>query len=62
MAEIAKLSVGKALEKLRSADAPKASKMMRIEEEVRAAEEEIKRLRATRLRLRRGQPRAKTET
>jgi len=62
MAEINKLSVGKALEKLRSADAPKASKMMRIEEDVRAAEEEIRRLRTARLRLKRGRPRGMSET
>jgi hypothetical protein len=61
MAEIAKLSVGKVLEKLRSADAPKASKMMRLEDDVRAAEEEIQRLRAARRRLKRGQQRGTTE-
>ncbi|HLX14246.1 MAG TPA: hypothetical protein VKS24_03450 [Bradyrhizobium sp.] len=56
MAEIAKLSVGKVFEKLRSADAPKRSKMMRLEEEVRTAEEEVQRLRTARVRLKRGQP------
>jgi hypothetical protein len=62
MAEIAKLSVGKVLEKLRSADAPKASKMMQLEEKVRVAEEEIQRLRAARLRLKRGPRRGTRET
>jgi hypothetical protein len=60
MTEIAKLSVGKVLEKLRSADAPKASKMMQLEEDVRAAEQEIQRLRAARRRLKRGQRRGTT--
>jgi hypothetical protein len=50
MAETPKLSVEKALEKLRSADAPK-SKNTRLNEEIDAIDEEIKRLRAQRLRL-----------
>jgi len=62
MAEINKLSVGKVLDKLRSADAPKGSKMMQLEEKVRAAEEEIQRSRAERLRLRRGRKLGTTET
>ncbi len=61
MAEIAKLSVGKVLEKLRSADAQKSSKMTRLEEEVRTADEEIQRLRAARLRLRPGRRGGTTE-
>ena len=61
MAEIAKLSVGKVLEKLRNADAPKHSKMMRLEEEVRMAEEAIQRLRTARLRLKPGQRRGTAE-
>ncbi|MDR3486095.1 MAG: hypothetical protein P4M05_14455 [Bradyrhizobium sp.] len=62
MAEIAKLSVGKVLDKLRSADAPKGSKTMRLEEDVRAVEEEVQRLRTARLRLKRGQPRNTNKT
>ena len=50
MAETPKLSVEKALEKLRGADAPK-SKNTRLNEEIDALDEEIKRLRAQRLRL-----------
>ena len=50
MAETPKLSVEKALEKLRRADAPK-SRNTRMNEEIDAIDEEIKRLRAQRLRL-----------
>jgi len=50
MAETPKLSVEKALEKLRSADAPK-SRDVRRTEEMDALDDEIKRLRAQRLRL-----------
>jgi len=57
MAEISKLSVEKALEKLRAADAPK-SKNARRTEEMDALDEEIKRLRAQRLRLDRHQRRS----
>ena len=56
MAETPKLSVEKALEKLRRADAPK-SKNTRLNEEIDALDEEIKRLRAQRLRLDRHQRR-----
>jgi uncharacterized small protein (DUF1192 family) len=56
MAETTKLSVEKALEKLRGADAPK-SKNTRLNEEIDALDEEIKRLRAQRLRLDRQQRR-----
>jgi hypothetical protein len=56
MAETPKLSVEKALEKLRAADAPK-SKDARRAEEMDALDEEIKRLRAQRLRLDRHQRR-----
>jgi hypothetical protein len=59
MAETPKLSVEKALEKLRAADAPK-SKDARRTEEMDALDEEIKRLRAQRLRLDR-HPRRSTE-
>ncbi len=50
MAEINKLSVGKVLDKLRSADAPKA-KMMQLDDKMKALEEEIQRMRAVRNRL-----------
>lgn len=50
MAEITKLSVGKALDKLRGTDVPK-SKMTRLDEKSEALQEEIQRLRATRRRL-----------
>jgi hypothetical protein len=50
MAETTKLSVEKALEKLRASDAPK-SKDTRRQEEIAALDEEIKRMRAQRLRL-----------
>ena len=58
MAETPKLSVEKALEKLRSAD-PRKSKDARLTEEIDALGEEIKRLRAQRLRLER--PRSSTK-
>lgn len=54
MAETPKLSVEKALEKLRAADKPK-SKNERHTEEMEALDDEIKRLRAQRLRLDRHQ-------
>lgn len=50
MAETTKLSVDKALNKLREADAQK-SKSTRHEEQIDALDEEIKRMRAQRLRL-----------
>jgi uncharacterized small protein (DUF1192 family) len=56
MAEITKLSVGKVLDKLRSNDAPKTSKISQLDEKIKAADEEIQRLRAARLRLKRGRP------
>ena len=52
MAETTKLSVGKALDKLRGADAPKA-RMMRLKEKSDVLDEEIQNLRARRLRLER---------
>ena len=61
MAEIAKLSVGKVLEKLRSADAPRSSKTTRLEEEVRTAGEELQRLRTAKLRLKTGRRGGTTE-
>ena len=57
MAETTKLSVEKALEKLREADAPKA-KMARLDVEISALDEETQRLRAQRLRLERHQRRS----
>jgi hypothetical protein len=57
MAETPKLSVEKALEKLRHADAPK-SRDERHSEELDALDAEMKRLRAQRLRLDRHQRRS----
>jgi hypothetical protein len=54
MAETTKLSVEKALEKLRGSDPPK-SKNARFDEKIDALDEEIKRMRAQRLRLERRQ-------
>jgi hypothetical protein len=53
MAEITKLSVGKALEKLRTNDVQK-SKTARVDEESRVREEELQRLRAATRGLRQG--------
>jgi hypothetical protein len=50
MAEINKLSVEKALEKLRGSDAPK-SKNARLDDKMDMLNEQIKRMRAQRLRL-----------
>jgi hypothetical protein len=50
-----KLDVGKALEKLRGSDQPK-SRMTILDEKNKALDEEIRRLRAERLRLERGEP------
>jgi hypothetical protein len=52
MAEINKLSVEKALEKIRSGDATKSRDAQR-EQDIDALDEEIKRMRAQRLRLER---------
>jgi hypothetical protein len=54
MADTSKLSVGKALEKLRGTDAPK-SRMTRLDEQISALDEETRRLRAQRRQLERGQ-------
>lgn len=54
MAETNKLSVEKALEKIRSGGSPQ-SKDVRLEEKMDALDEEIKRMRAQRLRLERRQ-------
>ncbi len=55
MAEINKLSVEKALNKLRETDAPKSG-MTQRDERIKELEEETKRLRAQRLRLPRNPP------
>ena len=54
MAEITRLSVEKALEKLRGSDAPK-SKDDQFKDKTDALDEEIERMRAQRLRLERHQ-------
>jgi hypothetical protein len=54
---MAKLSVEKALQKIRNADAPK-SRNARRDEENDALDEEIKRMRAQRLRLEKHQQRS----
>ncbi len=54
MAEINKLSVEKALKKLRANDPPK-SKNARLDDKMDVLDEEIKRMRAQRLRLDRHQ-------
>ncbi len=54
MAEIGKLSVGKALEKLRGTEEAN-SKMVRLDEEINALDETTRRLRALRLRVERDQ-------
>jgi hypothetical protein len=54
MAETTKLSVEKALEKLRGSD-PLKSKNARLDEKIDELDEEIKRMRAQRLRLDRHQ-------
>ena len=56
MAETPKLSVEKALEKLRKSDAPKSSDARRAKE-MGALDDEIKRLRTQRLRLERSKRR-----
>ena len=60
MAETPKLSVEKALEKLRGPDAPK-SRNARRTEEMDAIDDEIKRMRAQRLRLDRHQRSTKSD-
>ena len=50
MAETTKLSVEKALEKLRGSDPPK-SRNARLDEKIDEVDEEMKRMRAQRLRL-----------
>ena len=60
VAETTKLSVGKVLDKLRSSEAPKGSSTMQLDEKVKTIDEETQRLRAARLRFKRGQPAAGT--
>ncbi len=61
MAETTKLSVGKVLDKLRSnTDAPKP-KITQHDEKIEALDEEIRRMRAARLRLERNQRGGSTE-
>jgi hypothetical protein len=50
MAETSKLSVEKALKKLRDADAPK-TKSKRLDDNIEKLDEEIERMRAQRMRL-----------
>jgi hypothetical protein len=57
MAETTKLSVEKALEKLRRSDEPKSTDA-RLDEKIDELEEDIKRMRAQRLRLERHQRRS----
>jgi hypothetical protein len=57
MAETTKLSVEKALEKLLGGDEPK-SKSVRLDEKIDELDEDIKRMRAQRLRLERHQRRS----
>ena len=54
MAEITKLSVGQAIDKLRGTDPPKA-KMARLDEKIEVLDEETQRLRAMRRRIERDQ-------
>jgi hypothetical protein len=54
MAEINKLSVEKALNKLRGNDVQKTTKSAKLDDEVRAIEEEVERMRKANARLRRG--------
>ena len=60
MADITKLSVGQALEKLSGTDAPKA-KMARLDEKIDTLDQETQRLRAMRHRIERDQRAGPTE-
>ena len=51
MAETSKLSVGKVLDKLRSADAPTKTKIGQLDDKIKEQDREIERLRAVRRRL-----------
>lgn len=61
MAEINKLSVGKVLDKLRSNDASNSSRLEQLDDKIKTTDEEIRRLRAARTRLKRGTPAAKRD-
>jgi hypothetical protein len=54
MAEITKLSVGKVLDKLRSTDVVRKSKIAQLDDKIDEIDEETRRLRAARHRLERG--------
>lgn len=54
MAEISKLSIGHALDKLRGSDAP-SSKMTQLDSKIDALDEEMRRLKATSRRVERDQ-------
>lgn len=54
MAEITKLSVGQALDRLRGTDAPK-TRITQLDEKIETLDEETRRLRAARRRLERDQ-------
>jgi hypothetical protein len=60
MAETTKLSVEKALEKLRGSDTPK-SRIAQLDDKIEALDEETKRLRAARRRLEGHQRRSTTK-
>ena len=51
MAETAKLSVGRVLDKIRSTEVPKTNKMARLDEKIQSLIQETRRLRAARRRL-----------
>ena len=55
MAETTKLSVGQALEKLRSDTPSKANKITKLDEKIDALDKEMQRLRSERHRLERSQ-------
>jgi hypothetical protein len=59
MAEINKLSVSKVLDQLRRNDTPKNAKTSRLDKKIMTTDEEIQRLRAASVRLKRD-PRAGT--
>jgi hypothetical protein len=56
MAETTKLSVGKALDMLRSSNAPKQTRLAQLDEDVKEQDKRIQRLRAERRRLEAGLP------
>lgn len=56
MAEINKLSVEKVLDKLRSSDVSKDTRIEQLDQKIKTTDEEIQRLRAARLRLKRDRP------